>query len=66
MDPQSYYVGIAVWCDECLQEEYRDDEDGEYYEAEYFLPICNSPRMGVCGYEGSNSYPDQFIPDKEE
>ena len=31
----------------------------------FFLPICNSPRMGVCGYEGSASYPDQFLPDDE-
>lgn len=28
------------------------------------LPVCNSPRMGVCGYEGSSKYPDQFVPDK--
>ena len=28
-----------------------------------FLPITNSPRMGVCGYEGSDIYPKQFEPD---
>ena len=27
------------------------------------LRVCNSPRMGVCGYEGSEMYPDQFVPD---
>lgn len=32
-------------------------------EEEYLLRVCNSPRMGVCGYEGSSKYPDQFIPD---
>lgn len=31
----------------------------------FFLPICNSPRMGVCGYEGSEVYPCQFEQDKE-
>lgn len=42
-------------CDECL-------ENGEDY-TEYVLPICNSPRMGVCAYEGSRIYPEQFEPD---
>ena len=28
-----------------------------------FLPITNSPRMGVCGYEGSDIYPKQFESD---
>ena len=28
-----------------------------------FLPITNSPGMGVCGYEGSDIYPEQFEPD---
>lgn len=27
--------------------------------------ICNSPRVGICVYEGSDLYPDQFVPDKE-
>lgn len=53
------------WCDECLQEEYSDDEEDGYYEPEFLLPICNSPRMGVCGYEGSDIYPEQFMPDEE-
>lgn len=42
----------------------REGEE-EYYGSETLLPICNSPRMGVCGYEGSNIYQDQFEPDKE-
>lgn len=30
------------------------------------LPVCNSPRMGVCDYCGSDIYPDQFLPDIEK
>lgn len=30
------------------------------------LPVCNSPRMGVCAYEGSDIYPDQFMPDRNQ
>lgn len=30
------------------------------------LPVCNSPRMGVCGYKGSKLYSDQFEPDKSD
>lgn len=64
VDPEGYYEGTPFWCDECLNGE-NDDEGGAYYEPEFLLPICNSPRMGVCGYEGSDIYPDQFDPDKQ-
>ena len=47
----------------CLEAE--NDEEGEDYELEFLLPVSNSPRMGVCGYEGSDSYPDQFEPDEQ-
>lgn len=30
---------------------------------EMLLAVCNSPRMGVCAYEGSSVYPEQFVPD---
>ena len=30
----------------------------------WLLPVTNSPRMGVCGYEGSSVYPEQFEPDE--
>ena len=30
---------------------------------DFVLNVCNSPRMGVCGYEGSEIYPDQFEQD---
>lgn len=65
VDPQGFYDGTPFWCDECLHEENGDDEFDEYYGPEYLLPVCNSPRMGVCGYEGSNVYPDQFEPDEK-
>ena len=55
------------WCDKCLKEnqENEEDEEDEDLKPEYFLPICNSPRMGICGYDGSHVYPDQFKPDEE-
>ena len=39
------------------------DEEIEVEESGYLLPVTNSPRMGVCGYEGSDFYPNQFEPD---
>lgn len=62
--PEGYYGGVHFWCAECLDAENDDDEE-ECYEPEFLLPVCNSPRMGECGYEGSDSYPDQFEPDKQ-
>ena len=64
INPQGLYDGNAFWCDECLPEECAEDESEEYYGLEFLLPVCNSPRMGVCGYEGSYIYPDQFEPDE--
>lgn len=41
----SYSPDDDSWyCDECIEA----DEDGE----EGFLPVVNSPRIGVCGYAG--------------
>lgn len=51
------YEGEGFLCDDCR----KTHECGE----EMQLPVCNSPRMGVCAYEGSSIYPDQFAPDKE-
>ncbi len=48
----------AYLCDECREALEEEEED----EFEMYLPVCNSPRMGVCGYDGSSKYPDQFIP----
>lgn len=63
VDPEGYYEDLPFWCDKCLDEKNRDEEE-EGYELQFLLPICNSPRMGICGYEGSDSYPERFEPDK--
>ena len=52
---QCYYEGGGLLCEDCAE----THECGE----EMLLPVCNSPRMGVCGYCGSDIYPDQFVPD---
>lgn len=52
-------IGNPFWCEECL-------DKVEEEEPENLLPICNSPRMGVCGYEGSELYSDKFEPDKSD
>ncbi len=78
VDPTHIYDENAFWCEACMEAGARKDleedmaahEGDEFVEfefeiPEYFLPVCNSPRMGVCGYEGSNRYPDQFVPDKK-
>ncbi len=69
INPQGFYEGAPFWCDECLEkyenDEMKPDDNGdEYdYEMDYISEVCNSPRMGVCGYDGSSHYPDQFVPD---
>ena len=63
VNPEGFYDGNPFWCESCMNE--LDEEADEYGCGEFLLPICNSPRMGVCGYEGSASYPDQFLPDDE-
>lgn len=57
ISPEGFYDGDAFRCEACLEEE--EDEE------EFWLPVCNSPRMGVCGYEGSDKYPDVFTPDQK-
>ena len=44
-------------CEDCS----KTHECGE----EMLLSVCNSPRMGVCGYCGSDIYPDQFMADTD-
>ncbi len=68
VDPQGFYDGNPFWCDECLHADVEEDESEtfeEYYSPEFLLPVCNSPRMGVCGYKGSEIYSDQFEPDEK-
>lgn len=61
----------TVICMECF---YEFDDEGFLCEdcaqthacyEEMRLNVCNSPRMGVCGYRGSTMYPDQFVPDAQ-
>lgn len=58
--PERYYDGDALRCEDCLETDSESDDEFEHY----YLPVCNSPRMGVCGYEGSECFPDHFEPDK--
>ena len=51
------YEGNGFLCDDCS----KTHKCGE----DMLLNVCNSPRMGVCAYEGSDIYPDQFEPDVE-
>jgi len=44
------YEGAGLLCDDCRQ----DHECGD----EMLSEIYNSPRIGVCGYEGSTKYPN--------
>lgn len=54
-DPEaSYYNRKAFICEECFEKNEELIEEDEIY----LHPVCNSPRMGVCGYEGSMKYPD--------
>lgn len=55
IDLDRIYDGNPFLCEECAQLPEQEDE--------YLLNVCNSPRMGVCGYEGSSKYPDDFVPD---
>lgn len=55
---ECFYSGDEGFlCDDCR----TTHECGE----EMQLDVCNSPRMGVCGYCGSTLYPDQFLPDED-
>ena len=45
-------------CEECSELPENEDET--------MLAVCNSPTMGVCGYNGSTIYPDQFVSDTED
>ena len=44
------YDGSGFLCEDCA----KTHECG----SEMFLPVCNSPRLGVCAYEGSDIYGD--------
>lgn len=67
INPEGFYDGTPFLCEECLEKleegDMESDEECDF-EPDFLLPVCNSPRMGVCGYEGSACYPEQFGPDK--
>ncbi len=44
-----------TFCDKCAEQ--HAAEEGEN-DIDFMLPIVNSPRCGVCGYEGSEKYGD--------
>ncbi|MCI9662932.1 MAG: hypothetical protein HFI46_03510, partial [Lachnospiraceae bacterium] len=52
---EGFCEGDGWLCEDCV----KTHECGEGM----LLSVCNSPRMGVCGYCESNIYPDQFVPD---
>jgi len=54
-----------VICTDCYHLLCEDCAGSHECGEEMFLDVCNSPRMGVCGYNGSSIYPDQFVPDVE-
>lgn len=59
------YGEEPFWCDECADKLEEDKFEEEIDSEEvWLLPVTNSPRMGVCGYEGSSVYPEQFEPDE--
>lgn len=49
--------GPTFFCDKCCDKIEEGDID-IYLDLDCALPVCNSPRMGVCGYLGSDKYPD--------
>ena len=44
LDPEEWMMMTAGFCDRCAP------TDGD--EADYLLPVVNSPRCGMCGYDG--------------
>lgn len=40
--------GMALACDKCAKKYHNEDNEEEEH---YILPLANSPRSGVCGYE---------------
>lgn len=52
------WTGKGLLCEDCIKKSEFDEE--------MFLDICNSPRVGVCGYNGSDIYPDQFVSDLDK
>jgi len=60
-----YYAGYGALCDSCAK---KPKNLGEFEDS--FLPIVNSPRVGVCGYTGpydpSDWEEEEYEDDEEE
>jgi hypothetical protein len=46
-----FYNEDAMFCDNCSKKHAKQCDDFDDYAA---MPVVNSPRMGVCGYEGGD------------
>lgn len=48
------YQGLnkALMCENCIERHGQVCVEKEYFDDSLLLPVVNSPRMGVCGYEG--------------
>lgn len=51
------YNDPAWFCEDCAPKHNTQIHKSDEYEEDYFLPVVNSPRVGMCGYEGSEKYP---------
>lgn len=58
--PACIYEEASMFCEECAEK-----HGYKYNHEDVIVPICNSPRIGVCCYEGSEIYPEEFVPDTE-
>lgn len=64
VDSEMYSLGYdAFWCEECREEIRKNAGIKEWELLDNLLPICNSPRMGIDDYEGSDFYADEFKTD---
>jgi len=54
-----YDVGEGALCDACARTSLKEYED-------FFLPIVNSPRVGVCGYTGDSEGEEIDWDDEED
>ncbi len=53
--------GMTFVCDQCAEKYHNEENEGEEH---YTLPLANSPRCGVCGYEPMDPPDRLFASDK--
>lgn len=49
--------GFALVCDKCVEKYHNEENEKEEH---YILPLANSPRAGVCGYESTGPIDELF------